>query len=247
MLDLGLSKRRLPQKGSTALSNQYADAWGNRDLKTNLIQIGNNHFSEHGDLAEFAAEKIAEAEAIQSALKVQSDEVGVEIGSGTGVHAAFFAGHSKFLTSFDVTDGFLELFKKFTADTPNLRRIRKDFFPMMDSLEDNSIDYVYSTSVFCHLHIYDIYLYFEEIARVLKPGGRFFVNYQNADNQAYDDFFQMFLENYRGKSGFEPIHPGQMQFHSNAYFFNLGKRFSMQPIHERIVSTYSELIFAKGE
>lgn len=228
------------------MSNSYEQAWGNSDLATNLIQIGNNSFAEHGDLSAFVAEKINEAESIQGYLQVRADEVGVEIGSGTGVHAAYFAEKCAHLTSFDITDGFLELFESFTSNSTNLRRIRKDFFPIMEELADASVDYVYATSVFCHLHIYDVYLYVEEIARVLKPGGRFYVNYQNADNLEFDDFFQVFLGTYRVKTGFEPIHPGQMQFHSNAYFFNLAERFGLTATHKRIVGTYSELILSKN-
>ncbi len=229
------------------MANSYEQAWGGFDLKTNLIQIGNNHFSEHGELSKFFEEKIAEAEGINQFLQVQSHEAGVEIGSGTGVHAAYFAQRCRYLTSLDVTNGFLELFEMATQDTPNLRRVRKDFFPMMDDIADESIDYVYATSVFCHLHIYDVYLYFEEIARVLKPGGRFYVNYQNAENVDFDGFYKIFLDDYRAKSGFEPIHPAQMQFHSNAYFLNLAERFNLDVPHERIVGSYSELILKKRQ
>ena len=227
------------------MSNIYAKAWGTDDLRTKLLQIGNNHFGEHGDIDRFIAEKNHEADGIQSLLQVESHEHGVEIGSGTGVHAAYFARRSASLTSFDVTDGFLELFEAITSGVPNLRRIRKDFFPVMDALADASIDYVYATSVFCHLHIYDLYLYFEEIGRVLKSGGRFYVNYQNADNVNFDAFYMTFLENYRQKSGFEPIHPGQMQFHSNAYFDMLADRFGMETANRRDIGTYSDRIFVK--
>ena len=223
------------------MSNSYAQAWGADDLRTKLSQIGSNQFAEHGDWSRFVEEKTAEAEALQAVLQAQTHETGVEIGSGTGVHAAYFAQRSTFLTTLDVTDGFLDLFGAVTEGIPNLRRIRSDFFPMMGEFADGSIDYIYATSVFCHLHIYDVYLYFEEIARVLKPGGRFYVNYQND----FDTFFMTLFENYRRKTGFEPIHPGQMQFHSNAYFFNLAKKFGMTVAHERIEGTYSELMFRK--
>jgi SAM-dependent methyltransferase len=183
---------------------------------------------------------------LQGVIRAQPDETGVEIGSGAGVHTKFFAGQSKFLYTIDVTDNFVELFSAITNGCPNVRRIRKDFFPFMDEIPMASVDYVFSSSVFCHLHIYDIFLYFEEIARVLKPGGRFFVNFQNADNCEFDDFFRVYPENYKNIRRLEPIYPSQMQFHSNQYFRQLAHKFGFSIGHEAIVSTYSEFLFVRN-
>lgn len=221
------------------------NVWGTGDIRTRLIQIGSNGYWKHGNFDEFVNEKIAEAGCLQSVLQVTPLEVGVEIGSGTGVHARYFAERSKFLYTIDITDNFLDLFAVATEGISNIRRIRKSFFPMMSEVGPESVDYVYATSVFCHVHVYDIYLYFEEIARVLKPGGRFWVNYQNADNCTFDEFYQTFLENYRKTGIFSPIYPAEMQFHSNEYFRRTAARFGLGIAHERIEGTYSEFMFRK--
>jgi SAM-dependent methyltransferase len=44
---------------------------------------------------------------------------------------------------------------------------------------DGSIDAVFSYDVFVHLSIWNIHLYLEEIARVLRPGGRAVLHHAN--------------------------------------------------------------------
>jgi len=221
----------------------YQDIWGTGDLKAKLLQIGNNTFHNDGDLEKVIEEKTAEARVLQAIIQARPEETGVEIGSGSGVHTRYFAGLSKFLYTVDVTDNFLDLFEQITRGIPNIQRIRRSFFPMMEEIDAASVNYVFSTSVFCHLHIYDIYLYFEELARVLKPGGRFYVNFQNADNLEFDDFFHAFLENYRRGGVFRPIYPSQMQFHSEKYFKHLAARYGFSMAHQRVAGTYSEFVF----
>jgi ubiquinone/menaquinone biosynthesis C-methylase UbiE len=51
-------------------------------------------------------------------------------------------------------------------------------------LQDKSIDAICSMSVFIHLNLYDIYWYFKEFARVIKPGGRVWIDI--ADSESLD-------------------------------------------------------------
>jgi SAM-dependent methyltransferase len=227
-------------------SFNYTEVWGTGGLKEKMLQIGNNNFSSHGDLSRFIQEKTAEAELLQNVIGAKAHETGVEIGSGAGVHTKYFAERSSFLYTLDVTDNFYDLFLTIAGSVPNVRRIRKDFFPLMSEIPRASVDYVFSSSVFCHLHVYDIYLYFEEIAKVLKPGGRFFVNYQNADNCEFNEFFMMFLNGYQSNGRFEPIYPSQMQFHSNDYFKQVSRKFGFSIAHERIEGTYSAFVFTRN-
>jgi SAM-dependent methyltransferase len=229
------------------LNVTYSEVWGNGSLREQLIQIGNNAFSVHGDLDRFVEEKTREAQYLQSVLRAKADETGLEIGCGVGVHTRFLAARSRFLHAVDVSDRWLELFTRITEGVPNIRRTRSDFFPFLAAIPDASIDFAFSSSVFCHLHVYDIYLYFEELVRVLKPGGRFYVNFQNADHGDFGEFFMQYVEMYRRSGRSEPIYPGQMQFHSHAYFKRLGRRMGLRVRRERIAGSLSEILYVKGE
>lgn len=224
------------------------EVWGHTasSLKDRLIQIGNNSFSTDNDYQKYLADKIREAENTDAQLKVKPTDIGLEIGSGTGVHAAYFAAKSRHLHSVDVSDGFSDLFRSTTSGIQNISYNIRNFFPMFPDVKDDSVDYCYSTSVFCHLNVYDVYLYFEEISKKLKVNGRFFVNYQTCDD-GVSDMFKMFLERYRAAREFTPISPGEMQFHSNKFFENVAASFGLHPKIAFSSPQYAEYLFIKGE
>jgi SAM-dependent methyltransferase len=49
----------------------------------------------------------------------------------------------------------------------------------LEMLEDNSIDKAYSIAVFCHMDKEDLYLYMQELKRIVRPGGTIFVETWN--------------------------------------------------------------------
>jgi protein-L-isoaspartate O-methyltransferase len=93
------------------------EVWGHTasSLSERLIQIGNNSFSADKDYEKYLSDKTKEAEYTNDRLKVKPTDIGLEIGSGTGVHAAYFAARSQHLYSVDVSDGFSDLFKSTTS------------------------------------------------------------------------------------------------------------------------------------
>lgn len=227
---------------------EYKDAWGTPDLGLEdvMAQIGDNRFAEHRDLEAVRQEKLRSAAVLQSRLEAQPHEVGLEIGSGLGIHTAYFAERCARIYTVDVTRGFEEHFERYCGQRPNVGRIVGDFFPVMREIPDGTVDFAFSSAVFCHLHVYDVYLYFEEISAKLKPGGRFYVNLQSADAMDFGPFFMSFLEAYRRQGRFTPIHPGQMQFHSAEYFRRLAQRFGLEVAHELRSGNYVEFVFRKA-
>jgi SAM-dependent methyltransferase len=224
------------------------EVWGHTasSLSERLIQIGNNSFSADGDYEKYLADKAVEAEYTNDRLKVKPTDIGLEIGSGTGVHAAYFAARCQHLYSVDVSDGFSDLFKSTTSGIENITYNVRRFFPMFPEVKDNSADYCYSSSVFCHLNVYDVYLYFEEVSKKLKAEGRFYINYQTCDD-GVADLFKLFLENYRAAGEFTPIPPAEMQFHSNKFFEQVAASFGLYPEIAFSSPAYAEYVFVKTE
>ena len=61
-------------------------------------------------------------------------------------------------------------------DNVSFHRLERSSLSM---LEDNSIDKAYSIAVFCHMDKEDLYLYMQELYRVVRPGGLIFVDTWN--------------------------------------------------------------------
>lgn len=105
-----------------------------------------------------------------SMAKIQSDDMVLELGSGCGFGTRALASAAKHVTACDISPAYLEYAKKELVDVNNItfKLIKsRDLSPV----PDHSVDKVVSTSVFVHLNLYDIYLYFLEFKRVLKPAG----------------------------------------------------------------------------
>jgi SAM-dependent methyltransferase len=219
-------------------------AWGHSSLDVTLVQIGNTGASS--DLESVRAHKLAIFEAINAKLKVAKSETVLEIGPGLGIHTAILSENARFVYAVDVSDGFLEYFERFCGSRPNVTRIVSHFFPMMDTIPDASIDCGLGLAVFCHMHVYDVYCYIEEIACKLKTGGRFFLNFQNADNGSFDGHFGQSIATYKKGGAFVPIHVAQMQYHSREFFRSVGKKFGLTIEHELTRGGYTEMIFAKS-
>jgi len=222
------------------------DVWGHTasDLAERLVQIGDNRFSEHGDYAQYIQEKEEQARQLNDRIQAQPHEIGLEIGSGTGVHTKYFASLSRHVFTVDVSSGYSDLFFETTRGILNISYQVRSFFPMFPNVEDGSADYGYSSAVFCHMTVYDIYLYFEELGRKIKSGGRFYLNYQNADHGP-TPIFMHFVEEYRRGGEFTPIAPAQVQFHSNGFFENVADHHGFSIGTKTVIEGYSEYIFLR--
>jgi cyclopropane fatty-acyl-phospholipid synthase-like methyltransferase len=225
---------------------EYSRVWGHfPDARNTMIQIGNNKFAEHGSMERLIEEKLEAAERIFKLLSAKCSNHVLEIGSGLGIHTAFFAERASRVYTVDVSDGFSEYFNRFCGNRQNVTRIVSRFFPMLSGIKDATLDCAFATAVFCHLHVYDIALYFEELKAKLRPGAVFYINFQNSDNFELTDVFTRYLENYRSGGRFVPIQPAQMQFHSRNFFRAIGMKHDLLVAYEKTVGSYTEMLFQR--
>jgi ubiquinone/menaquinone biosynthesis C-methylase UbiE len=226
--------------------SESAKHWGAvAQVERKLQQIGNNSYDAHHDLKQVIAEKKPAAAKIGQLLKVSKDAVGMDIGCGIGAHAVFFAGVCKQLYTIDVTDNFLDLYNEVVGNIPNVTRFVSNNFPMFAQIPDQSLDFAYSSAVFCHLNVYDVYCYFEELSTKLKSGGRFYVNFQNSDHLDFSDPFPLFLSNYKNGGTMRPIPITGMQLHGHGYFIAVGRKFGMDVTYQAINNGYSEMVLVR--
>jgi SAM-dependent methyltransferase len=112
---------------------------------------------------------------LEETVQITPDDVILEIGCGIGRVGQALAPISKRWIGCDVSPNMLEHARKRLAAYPNVELIEISGFDL-SPISDESINVAYCTVVFMHLDEWDRYNYVCEAHRVLRPGGRFFVD-----------------------------------------------------------------------
>ncbi len=95
----------------------------------------------------------------------------LEIGCGIGRLLKPIATRCREAIGVDLSENMCRWSREYLADRPNARVILNDG-TSLDTIEDASVDFVYSHLAFQHITLYEVVeLYLSEIARVLRPGG----------------------------------------------------------------------------
>ncbi len=120
---------------------------------------------------------------------VNPDDVILEIGAGVGRVGAALAPLCREWIGVDASENMARHIRQRLARFKNVRAICNNGFDL-SAVDSASIDLVYSTVVFMHLDEWDRYGYLVEAFRVLKPGGRVFVDNYTIANDAGWKFFE---------------------------------------------------------
>jgi len=131
---------------------------------------------------------------LQSTVGIQPDDIVLEIGAGIGRVGQVLAPICKVWIGADVSRNMLRHLRRRLGAFPNVRTVLVDGYDLAP-IPSESVDLVYCTVVFMHLDERDRFRYVVEGMRVLKPGGRLFV-----DNFSLlsDEGWRFFLEAMNG-------------------------------------------------
>ncbi len=143
------------------------------DFRNMLISLIGYRFGPHPEerLDEIREERSSYAEGFLQLAGIESGDTVLEIGSGCGFGTAAIARRAREVIACDISPAFLEYARHECAGFDNVRFIQvanRD----LSAIADQSVNAVVAISVFIHLNLYDMYLYFREFSRILRPGGK---------------------------------------------------------------------------
>ena len=116
-----------------------------------------------------------------AALEIGENDLVLELGCGVGRIGRELAPRCRHWTGVDISENMIKHARDrlLACDNVSFHRLDRS---KLEMLEDNSIDKAYSIAVFCHMDKEDLYLYMQELNRVVRPGGMIFVETWNLDH-----------------------------------------------------------------
>ena len=136
------------------------------------------HVSGTEDEATIETSGVGTSQFLFDHVGINSTDIVLEIGCGIGRVGKCLAGRCRRWIGADVSPHMLAFAAERLRNFSNVEFVElsgNDLRP----IADKSIDVVYSTVVFMHLESWDRYSYVEEAFRVLRPGGKLYVDNVN--------------------------------------------------------------------
>ena len=118
------------------------------------------------------------AEQMKAALDLQAGDRVLELGCGLGRIGRQLAPEIDHWTGVDISGAMIEHARERLSGFDNVSFYQLDS-SSLEAFEDNSFDKAYSLAVLCHMDKEDLFLYLEELRRVVRPGGLIYVDTWN--------------------------------------------------------------------
>lgn len=157
------------------MRSDYKGTW---TALSETLSSAKMHVSGTEDEATIETSGVGTSEVLLKNVGISPADVVLEIGCGIGRVGQCLAGRCQRWIGADVSPHMLAHAAKRLGDFSNVEFIElagNDLSPVADA----SIDFVYCTVVFMHLESWDRYAYVEEAFRVLRPGGKLYVDNVN--------------------------------------------------------------------
>ena len=179
------------------------------DVRRLLISLIGHRFGEQPEerLDEIRADRSLYARRFIRMAGIEQADTVLDLGSGCGFGTAVIAQQAGRVIACDISPAYLAFARHECSDVNNIS------FEQIDSRDlsaigDQSVDKVISMAVFIHLNLYDIYFYFREFRRIVRPGGKVLIDFANMNrlfsrvpNRRQDEQFLAHAGFYRDDPG----------------------------------------------
>jgi len=166
--------------------SQYKDVWNSVSASEDDAKRA---VSGYVDEALYQSTGESARDMLSDCVGLSADDVVLEIGAGVGRVGATVAPLCKEWIGVDASENMLAHARKRLAHLPNARTLAISGYDLKE-IPSASVDLVYCTVVFMHLDQWDRHQFIREGFRVLKPGGRMWVDNVNLDSDAGWKFFE---------------------------------------------------------
>lgn len=165
----------------------YARVWDDQAQTEDAAKIAVAGYTDEVTLARTAA---ATLQLLQDTVGIAPQDAILEIGCGVGRVGRVLAPHCREWVGADVSANMLAHMRRRLADLANIRAVRLNGYDLT-GIPDAAFDVVYCTVVFMHLDEWERYRYIRDAFRVLRPGGRLYVDNVNLlSNEGWEHFEQ---------------------------------------------------------
>lgn len=113
-----------------------------------------------------------------AALDINAEDTVLELGCGAGRIGRQVAPHCRTWIGTDISPNMIDVAGQRLAEHGN---VRLDLLERtsLSMIGDASVDKAYTVAVLCHMDKEDLFLYLREFTRILKPGGRAYIETWN--------------------------------------------------------------------
>jgi SAM-dependent methyltransferase len=152
--------------------HEYKDVWVDLSKTENSAKVWVQGSTDEDQLARSADYFVAQLDRL---VGIRPTDDIMEIGCGVGRVGAVLAARCHSWTGADVSANMLAHTRRRLSGHPNVRTVELSGYDLAPVASD-SLDLVYCTVVFMHISEWERYSYIEEARRVLRPGGRLYVD-----------------------------------------------------------------------
>jgi len=147
----------------------------NNPFKNNLIETYNKHAQER-DTYKKETWKVEERANFLTLLQSKGKHTLLEVGAGTGQDSKFFQDTGMDITCIDLSPEMIKLCQQKGLSAQVMDMTNLDFPP-------NSFDAVYALNSLLHIPKVDFRIVLENVKKVLKPSGLFYLGVYGSDEE----------------------------------------------------------------
>lgn len=172
--------------------SQYKDVWNSVSVDLDNAKTAVAGYTDEDEFRRTAHSTVA---LLDEAVGIGPEDVILEIGAGVGRVGPVIAPRCKHWIATDVSEQMLKFAAERNSHLSNISYVPLSGWDL-EPIPSESVDVVYSTVVFMHLDEWERFVYVCEAMRVLRPGGRLYVDNYNLLSEPGWKFFLAIREHH---------------------------------------------------